>query len=141
IATFDDAGSAVGWEVYVDGNSVGSVGDAFGYRSMDDGRSCAGSMAVEIPYDRYAESLRVSLERGLGSPGLDWTGATKAHLSIRIEEPESGNLAHLSWGNFFIQSDGWGIWTQVDLNYGQLSDFGWHEFVIDLTTATPLADL
>jgi hypothetical protein len=142
IATFDEPGSAVGWQVYVDGNSQGSVGDAHGYRSLDDGLSCAGSIAVEIPYDHYADSLRVSLERGFGNnPGQDWSGATRAHLAIRIEEPASGNLAHLSWGNFFIQSGDWGIWSQANLNYTQLGDFEWHDIVIDLTTVSPAPDL
>jgi hypothetical protein len=134
---FGEAAAAEQWNIWPGGNAAGGLLTAsVAYDSME-GNSCEGALQVNLPWDQYGVGQQARLERDLG--GADWTGGTTLHMSIRFEDPGTGNLNHIAWGDVFFQNGNWSIWSNQSLNFGMLSDFEWHEITVDLTsvTATP----
>lgn len=133
--TFDAPGSISGWGISLPGSPTGGVGDSFISRSVDEGDSCAGALRFTVPFTEYGAGANASAQAHLN--GADWTGRTKVHLSIKLEDPGI-SLDYLEGAQVYVQSNGWANYKGQWVATSTLADFAWHEVTVDLLADTPV---
>jgi hypothetical protein len=127
--TFEAPGSISGWEAKGT-PSNGSVGDSFINRTLDEGASCPGALALTVPFSAYGDPMNGLAQANFN---LDWTGRSTLHIAIKIADPGTGNLDYLNGAQIYLQTNNWGVYTSKFVVGTELADFEWHSYELDLS--------
>lgn len=127
--TFEAPGSISGWEAK--GNpSNGSVGDSFINRTLDEGASCPGALALTVPFSVYGDATNGLAQANFNQ---DWTGRSALHVAIKIADPGTGNLDYLNGAQIWLQTNNWSVYTSKFVVGTELADFEWHSYSLDIS--------
>ncbi len=84
------------------------MGDSFINRTLDEGASCPGALALTVPFSVYGDPAN-----GLAQANFtqDWTGRSSLHIAIKIADPGTGNLDYLNGAQLYLQTNNYGTFT------------------------------
>jgi hypothetical protein len=134
---FDAPGSASDWDTTFNPSGSDTLGDSFTTRSAAQGHSCPGSLAFTASFSTYGTEEDATAFVDF-TPAVNWTNRTRLHVWVKIPDPGTGSLAYLDGINVVLRSASYGVTSSFSVPAAVLSDFGWHELILDLTTGTPV---